>query len=124
MSCDDGDPCTSDGLVGAACNPSCGHTALDPDPAGADGCCPPGLTRSEDADCKPPCGPDVAQDCVDLCQGKQCLDGEYCRWGQCVPWGDGDEVGCDCHMGQVAPPVMAAPVSLALVLLLWVRRRR
>jgi len=122
--CDDGDPCTTDAPTGGACNPTCSSTAVAPDPGQADSCCPPGLTKVEDADCKPPCGPDVTTDCIDLCKGMQCPDGQYCQWGQCVPWdASGDEAGCDCRVGTAGLPTPALALAL-LGLLALLRRRR
>jgi len=70
----------------------CKHTTLAADAKTKDGCCPKGLSLSEDADCLPTCNPDSAGNCVDLCKDVTCPDGQYCVSGTCKPWpktGDG-----------------------------------
>ncbi len=84
--CDDGDVCTADSIAGSACNVSCKQTKLGPDPLTRDGCCPTGNSINEDADCLPKCGPDKKENCVNLCQGVTCPDGEYCFNGGCKKW--------------------------------------
>ena len=126
LSCDDGDPCTDDSMTGGACAPSCGHAKLGADLTTKDGCCPAGLSSEKDVDCKPPCSPLIQTDCVDLCQGVNCGDGEHCAYGQCVPWpGAPDEAGCDCRLGRSGGDGAAggALVGLLGLLLLWRRRR-
>lgn len=50
-SCDDGDSCTVDTMMGSGCQASCAH---DPVPAqDGDGCCPAGAGTNTDNDCKP-----------------------------------------------------------------------
>jgi MYXO-CTERM domain-containing protein len=125
LDCDDGDPCTADMPGGDACDPQCAHEALMEDPTHKDGCCPGELTiDAQDPDCPPPCSPTLQVDCVDLCKGKECPDGQFCQYGECFPW-PGDE-GCDCRLGSetgagISP---AALLTIALLALLWVRRRR
>jgi hypothetical protein len=83
--CDDGDVCTKDELTGAACDVKCKHTAVAPDPVSQDGCCPPGSSQTEDADCLPKCNPDSTGPCVDLCKDVTCPAGQQCKEGKCVP---------------------------------------
>lgn len=71
--CDDGDPCTTDMLMGtaAACNVTCAHIPITQLAAG-DGCCPAGANANTDGDCVPRCGNQVheaGEDCdgVDGC---------------------------------------------------------
>jgi hypothetical protein len=134
LGCDDGDPCTRDAPGGSACKPSCFNTKLAADPTAKDGCCPSStMTRSEDADCLPPCGPNLKVKCVDLCQNVPCGDGEYCSYGKCLPWPTGvDAAGCDCRVGQGAagqggaagPAALAAALLLLLLALVQLRRFR
>lgn len=51
-SCDDGDRCTTDLLLGSPdnCNVRCSNTPISV-PADGDGCCPPGATAANDLDC-------------------------------------------------------------------------
>jgi hypothetical protein len=67
-SCDDGDPCTLDVLVGAGCQAHCVHAPITVMVAG-DGCCPTGANHRTDPDCQPSCGNDVVE------PGESC-DGE------------------------------------------------
>jgi hypothetical protein len=53
-SCDDGEACTLDIRVGAACQVACTHTPITAFVAG-DGCCPAGATRRTDPDCAQTC---------------------------------------------------------------------
>ncbi|MBI4701473.1 MAG: hypothetical protein HY744_09990 [Deltaproteobacteria bacterium] len=82
--CDDGDPCTSDGLEGEACLAQCVHSFVAADPSAPDGCCAPGLTKDVDADCPIKCGTDPDLDCIDPCAEVACNAGHYCADGQCV----------------------------------------
>lgn len=56
-SCDDGDACTADKLVGSAaeCSAHCSHTPIVAAVSG-DGCCPRDANAANDADCKAACG--------------------------------------------------------------------
>lgn len=129
--CGDGDPCTVDFVGGSACNPSCQHAPIPPNPTKKDSCCPAGMTLAQDADCKEPCNPDKPGTCTDPCEGVQCQDGEYCELGKCVPWpadpgtgGEGGPAGCDCRLpSERAPSPGALLLGLALVLGLALRRR-
>jgi MYXO-CTERM domain-containing protein len=83
--CDDSDVCTKDELTGGPCDVQCKHTPVKPDPASKDGCCPPGSSLTEDADCLPKCNPDSTGPCVDLCKDVTCPAGQQCEEGKCVP---------------------------------------
>ena len=88
--CDDKDKCTVDTLVGAGCASHCSNTPNQPDPNKKDGCCPKGHTIKTDADCLPPCGPDRTENCVNLCKGVICPNGQYCQNGKCVKFASND----------------------------------
>jgi hypothetical protein len=81
-SCDDGDDCTMDMLMGSAsaCTAVCAHTAIT-NPAGGDGCCPPRANANNDNDCQPKCGNGVKED-GETCDGASCQmncdDGKKC----------------------------------------------
>jgi MYXO-CTERM domain-containing protein len=143
LDCNDNNPCTHDFLTGSACNVTCSHNPVGPNPSKKDGCCPPGITQNQDPDCLPPCGPDKNENCVDPCQGVNCPDGQYCKEGTCIPWpgdpgdpneggpgdpnamvpGNGADGGCTCRVGSTEAG--GAPLlALLLGLLLTVRRRR
>jgi len=148
--CDDKDPCTKDVLGGAKCNPVCTTTAVAADATKKDLCCPKtpaNLTVKEDPDCPPACGPGVPDGgpCVDLCKGKKCPAGHYCKAGKCIPYpadsgpvkqdmaaskqdgggghftSAGNELGCDCIAGGGGAGV---PMMLLLLGLVLVARRR
>src|SRR5262249_26365189 len=55
--CNDGNACTTDTLVGSAtsCTAACTHSAVTACRDG-DGCCPTGCTLANDTDCTPQCG--------------------------------------------------------------------
>lgn len=54
--CDDGDPCTTDALVGGgSCQAACTHKKITAF-IGGDKCCPTGAHANNDADCAPVCG--------------------------------------------------------------------
>jgi hypothetical protein len=132
QSCDDGNPCTTDFLSGSACNVTCGHTIVAPNPAAKDGCCPTGLNGKQDADCPAPCDPDSHENCVDPCVYVQCPTGSVCSKGQCVAKqddGGGPEIpalaapsGCDCRVAQTSSPTPASLFLLGLTLLGLARR--
>lgn len=147
--CDDGDPCTVDSIAGSACNVTCTSDKAKPDPTAKDGCCLPGYSIDEDADCPPNCGPDSNEDCIDLCRGVKCPDGQYCHKGKCKPWpGSGDNtkgfegenkqpaaggpegdynmegVGCACSTGGGDGPAAGLGLGLLLALLTLLSRRR
>lgn len=101
ISCDDGDACTADELIGsaAACNATCRHTTI-PICTGGDGCCPAGCTSGNDPDC--------------TSSGDAGTDGG----------GDGDSgsgEGCDCAVGRGAA---GASLLLALLSFALLRPRR
>jgi MYXO-CTERM domain-containing protein len=102
-SCFDNDPCTTDTFSGTDCSLQCVFEPLPADPSQKDGCCPKGLTDTEDADCLPPCNPDLTQNCVDLCAGVSCDPGEQCDRGVCVPLPD---LGTD---GGLTEPINDKP---------------
>jgi hypothetical protein len=52
---DDGDPCTTEALVGSGCQVRCVHTRIEQS-VGGDGCCLPGVGRAVDSDCAAVCG--------------------------------------------------------------------
>jgi hypothetical protein len=54
-SCDDGDPCTTDLVMGWGCLGACAHVPVTQAISG-DKCCLPGSNRNVDADCAPSCG--------------------------------------------------------------------
>lgn len=131
--CDDGDPCTVDRVDGAACQQRCTNNPAELQTSGSDGCCVPGVSSLTDIDCPPPCGPTQTRagqpgDCVDLCAGVSCPDGQHCSFGRCAPWPGANETspkalaGC-CSVASTAPPPMSW-LALLLGVLLWGRRRR
>jgi MYXO-CTERM domain-containing protein len=134
-SCNDNDPCTTDFPSGSACNVTCGHTPIGPNPAVTDGCCPAGFSGKEDADCLPACDPDSHENCVDPCRYVQCPAGSVCSKGQCVNGSlsspDGETPGiptvsaCDCRVTNTPPSTAASVTLLALALLglAFLRRR-
>ncbi len=52
---DDGDPCTSETLVGSGCQVRCLSARIERS-VGGDGCCLPGVGRAVDSDCPAVCG--------------------------------------------------------------------
>ncbi len=60
ISCDDGDPCTTDTLGGATCLAVCSHGAITGFVDG-DGCCPAGGDATVDADCPAVCDNGVVE---------------------------------------------------------------
>lgn len=131
--CDDGDPCTVDRVDGKDCQQRCTNNPAELQTSGSDGCCVPGVSSLTDVDCPPPCGPTQTRagqpgDCVDLCAGLSCPDGQHCSYGRCTPWPGANETspkalaGC-CSIASTAPPPMTW-LGVLLVVLLWTRRRR
>jgi len=120
--CKTGGRCTRYFLKGSACNVTCAHEAMTADPVTADGCCPPKLTKEEDADCATACGPDDTEDCVDLCRGVVCEDYERCVRGNCEEQPDGgvrpatggSVSGCSC---EATPRAALAGVGLLVLML-------
>lgn len=70
---DDGDPCTTERLVGnpSTCNSRCIRTRIVT-PIHGDMCCPKGADSNQDIDCTPVCGNGI-QEC-----GEQCDSSENC----------------------------------------------
>lgn len=66
-SCNDGNPCTVDGIAGDGCNVMCTHTLINA-AIGGDGCCPTGANANNDSDCQPSCGNRV-RELGELCDG-------------------------------------------------------
>ena len=88
--CDDNDKCTTDTVTGPACHRVCVNTKKKPSIEGTgDGCCPKGMSKVDDADCPPLCGPDKQTDCIDPCKGVTCPTGSCCSKGSCQPCGGG-----------------------------------
>ncbi len=140
LNCDDGDACTTDFTSGNACNLRCDHSQIPANPVEQDGCCPEGSHSKMDPDCLVACGPDMTSECVDVCQGVECDDGEYCAHGECVPWPKDDDAvgdvgytiypngapGCDCRLNPSSPvgPSGFWLLLIALAALVRSRRRR
>jgi hypothetical protein len=63
VDCDDGDPCTTDTLVGgeSTCNAACEHRFRSPSQVQADGCCPADGDANTDQDCSPICGNGIVE---------------------------------------------------------------
>ncbi|NOY94749.1 MAG: DUF4215 domain-containing protein [Deltaproteobacteria bacterium] len=88
-SCDDGDPCTTDGLRQAGtCNARCRNTLITT-PTNGDMCCPAGANQTTDSDCAPVCGNSVIE------------SGETCDDGNRTP-GDGCDASCQIE-GAIPP---------------------
>ncbi len=60
VSCDDGDPCTTDALSGSGCQALCIHDQVKA-PLSGDGCCLPRFTAATDSDCPATCGDGVVE---------------------------------------------------------------
>jgi hypothetical protein len=79
-SCDDGVACTSDLTSGSVenCNVECANVAIEMQIDG-DGCCPPVANATNDSDCAPVCGNEVAEgsEICDPCPSS-CDDAEPC----------------------------------------------
>lgn len=136
---DDGDPCTETKLGGGACDVKCETVKKSANIGAKDGCCPDAtLSEVQDPDCLPPCSPDRTENCVDPCKSVTCPDGQYCSFGNCVPWPGGNnggesptgaagstvEGGCDCGVDSKNPLPTALPLLLIFGLFLVFRRRR
>lgn len=55
-SCDDGEVCTADQLLGSGCQVTCQFTTLACKSSASDGCCPAGCDANSDPDCGTTCG--------------------------------------------------------------------
>ena len=81
-SCDDGNPCTSDAVMGTAsnCDAECRHTMVTR-PINGDQCCPDGANANNDSDCSATCGNGQRED-NESCDGNDCPsscdDGDPC----------------------------------------------
>lgn len=95
LSCDDGDACTADALSGSAatCDASCTRTPITTCAPG-DGCCAPGCTNADDADCPAVCGNGVVES-GETCDG----DGDAACPSSCD---DADACTTDAMMGAAA----------------------
>lgn len=60
-SCNDGNQCTIDTLIGSLCSQSCSHSSITACNLQSDGCCPAGCDATTDADCSPSCGNGVVE---------------------------------------------------------------
>ena len=91
--CDDGDACTSDGLVGSAatCDAACMSTVVSACLDG-DGCCPSGCTSANDDDCSAACGNGLVE------PGESC-DGDCPSWRDCQ---DGDACTTNTVVGSAS----------------------
>ena len=47
------------------------------------------MSKIDDWDCPPPCGPDQMSGCIDLCKSVTCPAGSCCSYGACKPCGSG-----------------------------------
>ncbi len=104
--CDDGVACTTDTLLGLACQASCDHVPVTQ--AGLqDGCCPPGATSATDGDCSPACG----NGAVD--PGERCDTASASDAGRC-PTACDDGVACTRDLlvgGGCAAQCTFAPIT-------------
>jgi hypothetical protein len=88
-SCDDGDACTTDTLVGTKCQTACTHVPITATVSG-DGCCPPGANSGNDSDCAASCGNGVVD------PGEACDTGITTGAGACpASCDDGDACTTD-----------------------------
>jgi hypothetical protein len=60
-SCDDGDGCTQDTLIGESCEAECKHELFE-QCKDNDDCCPKGCNANDDSDCHSACGNGVVED--------------------------------------------------------------
>jgi cysteine-rich repeat protein len=78
-SCDDGDPCTTQALLGSAssCDARCELTLTITGPADDDQCCPAGANANNDNDCEPVCG-NGATEPGEVCDDHNLESGDGC----------------------------------------------
>lgn len=100
-SCDDGDPCTADRLVGSAgtCSAACTHSAVTAAKSG-DGCCPSNANATNDNDCTPKCGNGVVESgetCDGNCPTKCTQDNDPCTVNEL----SGSGCGVTCQVRQL-----------------------
>jgi len=105
-SCDDGELCTADTLVGSAsqCSAECKHTPITAAKAG-DRCCPDGANANTDSDCKPDCGNGVVE-APETCDGRDCPttcnNGRTCMRGEVV--GSAAQCNARCMYTPITEP--------------------
>jgi cysteine-rich repeat protein len=78
-SCDDGDPCTAEELIGSdtTCDAHCVVTQTITTPASGDQCCPAGANANNDSDCQPICG-NGALESGETCDDHNRANGDNC----------------------------------------------
>jgi hypothetical protein len=76
-SCNDGNACTVNSVVGSLCDQFCGHIAITACDLQTDGCCPAGCDATNDGDCMPSCGNGIVE-AGELCDGAN-YDGKTCQ---------------------------------------------
>jgi hypothetical protein len=86
--CDDGDPCTTDKLIGSPknCNSLCMQARITT-PKNDDACCPTGSDANSDNDCKPVCGNKIRE------AGEDCDSTTGCS-AQCKLTLQPDQIAC------------------------------
>ncbi|PIE65571.1 MAG: hypothetical protein CSA24_02475 [Deltaproteobacteria bacterium] len=88
QSCDDGQACTADKLMGSGCLAYCTNTPIKNAKDG-DGCCPPGASATNDNDCPSGCGDGVLE------PGEKCDPGiDASKPGACPKACDDDGDPC------------------------------
>ncbi len=103
-SCDDGQACTKDALVGSAasCSAHCELTTIT-QCVGGDGCCPAGCSHALDADCSATCGNgslDPGETCDKAITGgpgscvSACDDGNACTLNHLIGSADNCSAAC------------------------------
>ena len=121
--CDDKDACTVDTLAGSQCNVKCNNTPVKAQVRHEDGCCPPGMTLQQDADCLPPCGPDKTKNCVSVG-----IDGgtgatHEGDGGEGMSGGGAVGMGCTCRTASGSWAGLGSLALLALLARVFRRRR-
>ncbi len=120
--CDDKDACTVDTLVGSQCEVECNNTAVKAQLRNKDGCCPPGLTSQQDADCLPPCGPDKTKNCISVNTDGGAVTAQV-DGGEGMSGGGAVGMGCTCRTTSGSRLGLGPLALLALVALARRRRR-
>jgi hypothetical protein len=95
--CDDGDPCTEDGVRGDAehCNVRCVNEPIE-DAVADDACCAPGANALTDSDCEAVCGNGIDEP-GEECDGEESCDDD-CR----LRASDASSAGVDEHCTEAA----------------------